>query len=535
MNRPLSAAAFCASRGDVRDQHDRHQRGVLDQREQRVRQRRYGDPRGLREHDAPHALAVVHPDRGRRLELAARHREDRGPDDLGGIAADVEAQGEAGRDEPGQLDADLGQPEEDDEQLHQQRGAADDRDVDPGDPVQHRSAGQPRQRGQERDQQPDREADDGQRDGALDDAREHRPRGGAHHLPGAPSRVGALHLHVRGRLLHGDVGAEVGLRDLRQGAVRGQLLQGRVGLVAQLRVGLAEGQRLLGDLVAGVAGDLDLGGLRRGEVVEDGDVVVHDRVDAALGQQRDGLGEALDRLHLGAGVLGHLRPVAGLGLCGRLALQVVQGRDPLGALRDHDHTVGVGVGLREEVARLTLGVDRHLVGDHVDPLGVQRREDRVELGLHELQPPAGLLRDRLGYLDVVAGQLAGARVHVGEGRVGPLGADAHDAARARVVGSLRRSGQGADQHDRHGDQQRHHQGQPGPNPAHPANVHRATLVCRHVLSDVRVLGGLRVVRPAPARRVVPRPRLTDLFGRRHPRTQLLPRDARPGREGGCRR
>ena len=57
----------------------------------------------------------------------------------------------------------------------------------------------------------------------------------------------------------------------------------KVGLVAQLCVVLAEGECLLVDLDAGVTGDLDVGGAAGGEEVEDGDVVVEDHVDAALG------------------------------------------------------------------------------------------------------------------------------------------------------------------------------------------------------------------------------------------------------------
>ena len=44
------------------------------------------------------------------------------------------------------LHAELGQREEHDEQLHQQRGAADDRDVEAGDVGQHDVRRQPRQR-----------------------------------------------------------------------------------------------------------------------------------------------------------------------------------------------------------------------------------------------------------------------------------------------------------------------------------------------------------------------------------------------------
>ena len=65
-----------------------------------------------------------------------------------------------------------------------------------------------------------------------------------------------------------------------------------------------------------------------------------------------------------------------------------------------------GVGLAEEVLLLALGVDRDLVRDHVEPARVEAREDRVPLGLLELDLEAELVGDRLGDLDVVADEVA---------------------------------------------------------------------------------------------------------------------------------
>ena len=105
-----------------------------------------------------------------------------------------------------------------------------------------------------------------------------------------------LDVDVLGALLDGDIGAEVLLGDLREGAVLGERGQGLVGLLAQVGLVLAEGQRLLQRLVAGVARDLDLVVARGREVVEHRDVVVDDRVDPALGQQLDARPEVLDVL-----------------------------------------------------------------------------------------------------------------------------------------------------------------------------------------------------------------------------------------------
>jgi hypothetical protein len=64
-----------------------------------------------------------------------------------------------------------------------------------------------------------------------------------------------------------------------------------------------------------------------GEVGVHRDAVVDHHIHPALVEQRDGLGEALHRFHPGAGVAGDLRPVAGNGLAGDLALDVGQRLD----------------------------------------------------------------------------------------------------------------------------------------------------------------------------------------------------------------
>nr|WP_245822357.1 hypothetical protein [Lentzea waywayandensis] len=197
-----------------------------------------------------------------------------------------------------------------------------------------------------------------------------------------------------------------------------------VRLGQQRRVGLPQRQDLFAARLAGVARDLDVLRAGGGEVVEDGDVVVDDRVDPALLEQRGSLGEAFDGLHAGAGVAGDLGPVAGAGLGGGLAAQVRDRLDPVVAGAADDHAARVGVGAGETVFGGAFGVARHLVRDEVDAAGVERGEDRVPLRLDELQPPARLRGDRLDDLDVVAGQLLGLRIVEGERRVGALRADA---------------------------------------------------------------------------------------------------------------
>ena len=51
------------------------------------------------------------------------------------------------------------------------------------------------------------------------------------------------------------------------------------------------------------------------------------------------------------------------------------------------------------------GVDRDLVGDHVEPVGLQRGEDRIPGGLDEFDFDAELFADGRGDVDVVADEL----------------------------------------------------------------------------------------------------------------------------------
>ena len=60
---------------------------------------------------------------------------------LGAVGTLVEGKGDDGCRKSIQHDAQAGQAVEDDEQLHQQRRAPDDPDVEPGDLAQHRNIG----------------------------------------------------------------------------------------------------------------------------------------------------------------------------------------------------------------------------------------------------------------------------------------------------------------------------------------------------------------------------------------------------------
>ncbi len=54
---------------------------------------------------------------------------------------------------------------------------------------------------------------------------------------------------------------------------------------------------------------------------------------------------------------------------------------------------------------LALVVDRHLVGDDVEAVGLQRREHRIPRRFDEFDSHAELFADRLGDVDVIADEL----------------------------------------------------------------------------------------------------------------------------------
>src|SRR6478735_6326105 len=160
-----------------------------------------------------------------------------------------------------------------------------------------------------------------------------------------------------GRLLR-DVGREVLLRDLRQGAVGLEVGERLVDGGDEVGV-LARRDDLLGD-VTGLGRDLHRRVARRLQVVEDREAVVDGRVDTRLLEQRDGLGESLDRLDLGAGILGDLGPVARQALRRLLALEARERGDRRVVGAGGDDALGRRVGaLRGDAqdARLLDGLE----------------------------------------------------------------------------------------------------------------------------------------------------------------------------------
>ena len=141
------------------------QRGVLDHADEGVGQGGHRGAERLRQNDAAHDLPPAHADTVAGFQLTLRHAFQRTAHGLGAVGTLVERKGDDRRRECVQHDADAGQAVEDDEQLHQQGGAADDPDVKPGDLTQHRHTGVLHQSHDHREDHGKEKRDHRQRDG----------------------------------------------------------------------------------------------------------------------------------------------------------------------------------------------------------------------------------------------------------------------------------------------------------------------------------------------------------------------------------
>jgi hypothetical protein len=210
-----------------------------------------------------------------------------------------------------------------------------------------------------------------------------------------------------------------------------QLVEGLVEVGQQPAV-LAGGEALLA-LVPDVPGDLDCRVTGLGEVGVHRDAVVDGGVHSPLVQQLDGLGEALHGLDASSGLASHVGPVARRAFGRDLALQVVQRLDGVVVGSRDDDALADGVRLGQVVLLLAFGVDGDLVGDHVEPVGFKRGEDRIPWRLNEFDLDAKLVGHRAGDVDVIADELAGGGIVVAERRVHAFGADPQHARRFNRV------------------------------------------------------------------------------------------------------
>ena len=161
------------------------QRGVLDHADEGVGEGRHGGAQGLRQHDAAHDLPPAHADAAAGFQLALRHALECAAHGLGAVCTLVEGEGDDCRRESVQHDARTGQAVKDDEKLHQQRRAADDPDVEPGQLAQHRHPGVLHQRHSHRQHHRQGERDEGEGNGHGEARREDAGKSLPEHADGA--------------------------------------------------------------------------------------------------------------------------------------------------------------------------------------------------------------------------------------------------------------------------------------------------------------------------------------------------------------
>ena len=92
-------------------------------------------------------------------------------------------------------------------------------------------------------------------------------------------------------------------------------------------------------------------------------------------------------------------------LPGDLALDVVERFDGVVVGPGDDDALADRVRLRQVVLLLPFVVDRHLVGDHVESVGLQSGEDRIPRRFDEFDLHAELVGDRASDVDVVTDEL----------------------------------------------------------------------------------------------------------------------------------
>ena len=154
--------------------------------------------------------------------------------------------------------------------------------------------------------------------------------------------------------------------------------------------------------IFGLGDQLEVGVRMDVQVVVEGDVGVQGGVDAASGQQLDGLFQRVDALHGRAVAFGQLH-VGGSEAVGRgLAGKVLEALDVVVILADGEGGVDVAVGRGEVVGLGALFGDFDAVADEVVAASIQTGKQAVPVALDVLGLDAQLLGNGAGDFDVVA-------------------------------------------------------------------------------------------------------------------------------------
>ena len=143
------------------------------------------------------------------------------------------------------------------------------------------------------------------------------------------------------------------------------------------------------------------------QVVVEGNVRVQSGINAACGQQLDGLFQRVDALHGSAVAFGQLHVGGSQTVGGGLALQVLKAVDVLVILAHRQRSVDVAVGGGESVGLGALLGHLHAVAHHVVAACVQTSKQAVPVALHILRLYAQLFGNGAGYLHVIAHQRVG--------------------------------------------------------------------------------------------------------------------------------
>ena len=150
--------------------------------------------------------------------------------------------------------------------------------------------------------------------------------------------------------------------------------------------------------------DLKVGIRMDVQVIVEGDIRIQGGINAACGQQLDGLLQGVDALHGGTVALSQLHVGGSQAVGSGLALQVLKGLDLVVVLADGQSGVDVTVGGGEIISQGALVGDLHAVADHVKASSVQTGEQAVPVALHVLRLHAQLFGNGAGHLYVVAHQ-----------------------------------------------------------------------------------------------------------------------------------
>ena len=142
-------------------------------------------------------------------------------------------------------------------------------------------------------------------------------------------------------------------------------------------------------------------------VVVEGDVRVQGGVNAACGQQLDGLFQRVDALHGSAVAFGQLHVSGSQTVGGGLALQILKAVDVLVILAHSQCGVDVAVGSGESVGLGAFLGHLHAVAHHIVAACVQTGKQAVPVALHVFRLHAQLLGNGAGDLYVVAHQRVG--------------------------------------------------------------------------------------------------------------------------------